>query len=621
MSLRQIVYGNRVSFSPVSSVPAASSFTYCLFFKVDTLPAIATDQAYIVYNQTLTGTNGSGVGNQVIVSGLGDVWLQTEWGSKLSPIVGRITAGGSALANWYFLAWRGNGSGTTAQNVSLMPVGATTLATASVGFAAGTEVNTLILGTAFADGEFGTRTMNGYIAHFRIFNRPLSDAELLVEAARPDPIASGATSYFAFLNSLSATSGSGTFNAMEVAPGYSADVPRVLASPGLVARYYLNEAESGTSVTSVLDSSPNAYHLNDVAYNGGTMQWVKLFGQRGLYSNTYSVPAYAKRRATTNDALLQKSGGTKWTIEIVSDRLLGTNNNERIFALHTILNTSISGLAVNINPTELTVGFQEVFVGSLLNIYTPASGIRTLHAVIDTTQATEANRVRIYVNGVFASQMVLGTAPVQNSGLTLTTDFETLIFNRSTYLRSPVGTLFYAALYADALSATDVANNHSVLIVDSDAIPAPTPPVTVEGPLAQNGFVQVDAFQIDAFIYLRPSADVTTQWSTSSGTSHFALIDEEVADDSDYVFATSVGSTDEVQVPALIGPQDNIVIKYRVQGILDGGAVTVSMRQGATLIKADTTRTANGTYTLTVTPAEYAGVTNWSDIRLRFVSA
>ena len=69
----------------------------------------------------------------------------------------------------------------------------------------------------------------------------------------------------------------------------------------------------------------------------------------------------------------------------------------------------------------------------------------------------------------------------------------------------------------------------------------------------------------------------------------------------------------------------SVLVNYRVQGITGSGAVTVSLYSGATLVKTDTTRTANNTspayYTMTVTAAEWASVTNWSNMRLRFVSA
>ena len=129
------------------------------------------------------------------------------------------------------------------------------------------------------------------------------------------------------------------------------------------------------------------------------------------------------------------------------------------------------------------------------------------------------------------------------------------------------------------------------------------------------------------YTYARPSSDVTTQWTPSSGTSHFALIDEVTYNDADYIYATAAAQTDEVGLQAMSIPTagTDVLINYRVQGITGGGSVTVSLYSGATLVKTDTTRTANNTsppyYTMTVTPAEWASVSNWSNMRLRFVSA
>lgn len=127
------------------------------------------------------------------------------------------------------------------------------------------------------------------------------------------------------------------------------------------------------------------------------------------------------------------------------------------------------------------------------------------------------------------------------------------------------------------------------------------------------------------YTYARPASDITTQWSTSSGTTHYTLIDETVADDNDYIVATAAGQTDEVKLQSMTPPQvgTDLVINYKVTGVDGGATVTVSLRQGSggTLIKTDTAKSANGTYALTVAPADWAAVTDWSDLRLRFVSA
>jgi hypothetical protein len=131
-----------------------------------------------------------------------------------------------------------------------------------------------------------------------------------------------------------------------------------------------------------------------------------------------------------------------------------------------------------------------------------------------------------------------------------------------------------------------------------------------------------------SYTYARPSSDVTTQWTPSTAGPHYALIDEVTYNDADYIYATAAAQTDEVGLQAMSIPTagTDVLVNYRVQGITGSGSVTVSLYSGATLVKTDTTRTANNTspayYTMTVTAAEWGAVAvNWSNMRLRFVSA
>jgi hypothetical protein len=125
------------------------------------------------------------------------------------------------------------------------------------------------------------------------------------------------------------------------------------------------------------------------------------------------------------------------------------------------------------------------------------------------------------------------------------------------------------------------------------------------------------------YTYARPSSDITTQWTPSTGTSHFAMIDEVTASDADYIFATAAGQTDEVKLGSMTTPNagTSVNINYRVQNLSGGASVTTSLYCNTTLVKADTARTANGTYTMTVSSAEWASVADWTNMRIRFVSA
>jgi hypothetical protein len=143
-----------------------------------------------------------------------------------------------------------------------------------------------------------------------------------------------------------------------------------------------------------------------------------------------------------------------------------------------------------------------------------------------------------------------------------------------------------------------------------------------------SGGISADLLQFEnevtvTYTYARPTSDITTQWSPSTGTAHYALIDETVASDADYIFATAGGQTDEVKLAAMTAPKSgtSVDVQYRVTSISGGGKVTLSLVCGTTVIATDAIRQADGDYTLTVAPATWAAVTDWSDMRLRFVSS
>lgn len=125
------------------------------------------------------------------------------------------------------------------------------------------------------------------------------------------------------------------------------------------------------------------------------------------------------------------------------------------------------------------------------------------------------------------------------------------------------------------------------------------------------------------YTYSRPASDITTQWTPSTGFDHYALIDETTANDADYIYATAAGQTDEVKLASMTAPQSgtDLLINYRVQGIVGSATVTLSLVCNTTVHATDTTRTANGDYTLTVPSGTWASVADWTNMRLRFVSA
>jgi hypothetical protein len=128
--------------------------------------------------------------------------------------------------------------------------------------------------------------------------------------------------------------------------------------------------------------------------------------------------------------------------------------------------------------------------------------------------------------------------------------------------------------------------------------------------------------------FLRPDSNVTQ----TSFTGGFAEIDEAPASDADKAFgANNVAAVLEVGLSNPTGTPGGgtTTVRYRIaktnSGTLDGAGsavtVTCAVYQGTTLIAADAAKTATGTWTQYSFTPSMAGVTDWTNLRLRFTTS
>jgi hypothetical protein len=117
----------------------------------------------------------------------------------------------------------------------------------------------------------------------------------------------------------------------------------------------------------------------------------------------------------------------------------------------------------------------------------------------------------------------------------------------------------------------------------------------------------------------RPDSDVSAgTWTASSGSDLYAMLDEETPSDADYIEASSAG-TCEVALSTIAEPQVGwqTTVRFRIQG-----ECTVSLREGSTQIASwNYSPVSATTYEETLTSGEQSSVTDWGDLRLRFVKA
>lgn len=124
---------------------------------------------------------------------------------------------------------------------------------------------------------------------------------------------------------------------------------------------------------------------------------------------------------------------------------------------------------------------------------------------------------------------------------------------------------------------------------------------------------------------LHPNADVSAgAWRPSVGSDMYSVINDSL--DADYVnLADADGDTFEVALQDGVDPASSSghVVSYRLRG--RGGQITVSLRQGSsTEIAAWTHDVAPGTFgtfVQTLSGGEADAITDYSDLRLRFVAA
>ena len=242
-----------------------------------------------------------------------------------------------------------------------------------------------------------------------------------------------------------------------------------LDDTGLVVRYYIDEAASGTAPTDALDGSGvgSAFNLA-IDYGTSNLAYVETSGQRGLVSSATTGVQRARKTLVTSDKVITALSSSKLaTLELVIDATGFSASGGRIFGItdrtggngSLILRASDTGSAwqLAVNSTTYDVfNFAE-------------TGRQVIHIVYDSAQAVAGDRLKYSVNGGTLTN-ASGTIPL-NTALTIDNTLDLIMFNRESggfYDRSMTGTIFYAALYSAAFTQGMVDQNYAVLTSDDD---------------------------------------------------------------------------------------------------------------------------------------------------------
>ena len=127
---------------------------------------------------------------------------------------------------------------------------------------------------------------------------------------------------------------------------------------------------------------------------------------------------------------------------------------------------------------------------------------------------------------------------------------------------------------------------------------------------------------------LRPVSDINTGWSTdpSGAAGRYACIDDETysTSDPDAIYAmANVYQECKLSAPAETPASGGGALKwYGYREVNTGNLITPSVRCGSTVIKTGSAVGVSiygfGLYSLSLSEAEMANITDWADVRIRF---
>ncbi|NIR39778.1 MAG: hypothetical protein GWO04_33340, partial [Actinobacteria bacterium] len=216
----------------------------------------------------------------------------------------------------------------------------------------------------------------------------------------------------------------------------------------------------------VLDDQANPVNL-DITYSG--MSWTEVGGNRGLgaasHSGIASADAAGSKYPTNLDGATQATlvTVTEWTGGN-ADRVAGfvESDGSRIFFL---LTNDAPGMELRL--TTQSQNIRAVWFGPWND-----GTRRVFHAVYDAANATQTERLRLYVDGVdqgAPDQWVAGTWPTQTEGLDFSAATVRAISLNEPDLTNPLpGHVFYFDVRDAAVTDAEASSSATALLADDD---------------------------------------------------------------------------------------------------------------------------------------------------------
>jgi hypothetical protein len=245
------------------------------------------------------------------------------------------------------------------------------------------------------------------------------------------------------------------------------------------ARWFFNEAVSGTTPTQSLDDTGNGNHL-DNDYSSGDASYTSIAAGRGFNFSAAAVAANTARlrlsplSARGNLATALFNNATEMSGIIVGNFATpGAGLMSTLMRLGSDLTSSGDfGLRMD-DARKLSVRWGQEFGSFSTNFFdTPiGTGVRVIAFRIDTAQVAAADRVVIWIDGTQLASDVddVYDIPLNMALASDTSEANFTIGNREAGDMNVLGPIYYAEVFSGSLTPTQATNSSTALLANNDA--------------------------------------------------------------------------------------------------------------------------------------------------------
>lgn len=234
-----------------------------------------------------------------------------------------------------------------------------------------------------------------------------------------------------------------------------------LVEQGLVVRYFLDEASSGTAPMALDTGRPPYLDLFLSPSGSGPVYASAASGRSIRWTNAGVGGGFIA--SASNKIFNQLDGSREVTVEVVVDLDDADSSGSRLFHIGSGSTTDLGLMITNgsvIFPVNGSYSIEwNLQVGNL-------SGPTVLTVVFDSSRFNINDRIDFFVNGSRGPTSQIGPAP--NVAFDFGPGTDVVIGNRPSGSRSIDGDIGYVAVYDRALSSLEVAANAAALLVSHD---------------------------------------------------------------------------------------------------------------------------------------------------------